>query len=67
MSFKVVIKSIWNSDSVRRVLHTFWEVAGGALVAGLLTAKSTADVKLAVATAVTVGLAAVKNALVARG
>ena len=49
---------------MKRVIHTFWQAAGGALVAGLVTVRSTADVKLTVATAVAVGLAAVKAALV---
>lgn len=65
-TLKSVLKSLWASDSVKRVVHTFWQAAGGALVAGLLTAKSTSDVKLTVATAVAVGLAALKAALLSR-
>jgi hypothetical protein len=58
-------KSLWARvpDGIKRVIHTFWQAAGGALFAGLITAKSTADVKLAVGTAVAVGLAAAKAAL----
>jgi uncharacterized membrane protein YebE (DUF533 family) len=63
---KGFLKSVLASEAVRRVLHTFWQAAGGALVAGLLAAKSTSDVKLTVATAVAVGLAAVKALLVSR-
>jgi hypothetical protein len=63
---KSILKSLWSNDNVRRVVHTAWQAFGGALVAGLLVAHSTADVKLTVASAVAVGLAALKAALVAR-
>lgn len=53
-------------DSVKRVVHTAWQATAGALVAGLLVARSTADVKLAVASAVAVGLAAAKSAVLAK-
>lgn len=62
------VKSMWSRipDPVKRVFHTFWQAAGGALVAALLTARSTADVKLAVMGAVAVGLAAVKGMLLSK-
>lgn len=46
--------------SERPVMHTAWEVAAGALVAGLLSVHSTADVKLVLTGAVTSGFAALK-------
>jgi hypothetical protein len=60
------LRTLWATlpEGFKRVIHTFWQAAGGALVAGLVTVKSTADVKLTVATAVAVGLAAVKAAVV---
>lgn len=57
---------LWNSEG-RKVFHTFWQAAGGVLIAGLLASKSTADVKLAVGAAVATGLAAVKALLLSRG
>lgn len=54
------------SDSVRRVLHTFWQAAGGLLLSGLLAAHSTTDVKMAVGAALAAGLAAVKAAFLAK-
>lgn len=61
MSIKAIATSIWKDDNVRRIVHTFWQAAAGALIAGLTVAQSTSDVKLTVATAVAVGLAAVKG------
>lgn len=57
---KGIVKTLAKNEGVRRVFHTFWQAAGGVLVAGLLTVHSTADVKLLVASSVAVGLAAVK-------
>lgn len=54
------IKQLWLNDSVRRVFHTFWQAAGGVLLSGLLLARSSNDVKLAVGAAFAAGLAAVK-------
>lgn len=56
---------LWNSEG-RKVFHTFWQAAGGVLIAGLLAARSSQDVKAVVAVAVAAGLAAVKAAVVAR-
>lgn len=55
----------WMSEG-RKVFHTFWQAAGGVLIAGLLASRSSADVKLALGAAFAVGLAAVKAALVSR-
>lgn len=63
---KSILKSIWSNDAVRRVVHTAWQAFGGALIAGLTVAHSSADVKLTVAAAFAAALAAVKAALVAR-
>jgi hypothetical protein len=57
--------SFWNSEG-RRVFHTFWQAAVGALVAGLVTVHSTSDVKAVVMVAVTAGMAAVKALVVSR-
>ncbi len=59
---KTKVEALWAKlpDPVKRVFHTFWQAAAGALVAGVLTVHSTADAQLLVATAVAVGLAAVK-------
>lgn len=57
---------LWNKlpDSVKRVVHTLWQVAVPVLLTHLVLAKSSADVKLAfVVTGATV-LAAAKAALV---
>lgn len=56
---------LWNSEG-RKVFHTFWQAAAGALVSGLFAAKSTQDVKAVVMVAVAAGLAAVKAMAVAR-
>lgn len=63
---KTIIKAILANDSVRRVLHTFWQTASGVLVAQLVVAQSSADVKLAVAAAIAAGLSAAKAAVVVR-
>lgn len=59
---KTTIEALWAKvpDAAKRVFHTFWQSAGGVLVAGLVTVHSTADAKLLVAAAVAVGLAAAK-------
>lgn len=62
---KNLVYKFWNSEG-RKVLHTFWQAAGGVLIAGLVASRSTADVKLAVAAAVATGLAAVKALVVSR-
>lgn len=48
------------------VLHTAWQAALGALVAGLVTVKSTADVKALVMVVVATFLAALKAAYLAK-
>lgn len=55
-----------NNDHVKRVFHTFWQAAGGLLLAGLLASHSSQDVKMALGAALAAGLAAVKAAVVAR-
>ena len=53
-------------DSVRRVLHTFWQVASPILFTQLFMARSSQDVKSAVVVAGAAGLAAVKALVVGR-
>lgn len=65
-TIKGFVKSLWANDSVRRVVHTAWQAAGGVLVAQLLVAKSSSDVKLAVIAAAAAALSAVKAAVVSR-
>lgn len=55
-----ILKAAHN-DAVRRVFHTFWQAAGGVLLAALFAAHSSQDVKLALGAALAAGLAAVKN------
>jgi len=62
---KAKLVVLWNGEG-RKVFHTFWQAAIGALVAGLLAAKSTNDVKATVMVAVATGLAAVKALVVSR-
>lgn len=62
---KELLASVVKNDHVRRVFHTFWQAALGALLAGLVVAKSSHDVKLAVGAAFATGLAAVKALYVA--
>lgn len=49
------------------VLHTAWQAAAGALVAGLVTVRSTADVKALVMVVVATFLAALKAAYLKSG
>lgn len=63
---KELAKRVWANDNVRRVWHTFWQAAGGVLVAGLLAAHSSADVKAAVFLAATTGFSAVKALYISR-
>jgi len=63
---KVLFFSLVSNKFVMAVAHTFWQAAGGVLVASLFAAHSTADVKGAIAVAVATGLAAVKNTYVAK-
>lgn len=64
---KAKLNQLLHSDAVKRIAHTFWQAAGGALVAGLVTVHSSADVKSVVMVAVAAGLAAVKALVVSRG
>lgn len=59
------LKALWNKvpEGVKRVLHTFWQAAGAALLTGLLAAHSSTDVKAVLFTAGATGLAAVKALL----
>ena len=59
------LHTLWNKvpDSLKRVLHTFWQAAGAALLTGFLAAHSSQDVKAVVFTAGATGLAAVKALL----
>lgn len=50
----------------RPVLHTAWQAGLGVLAAGLVTVRSTADVKALVVLAVTVTAAAAKAAVKAQ-
>ena len=61
-----VITTTWKKvpDSIKRVLHTAWQVGGATLLGHLLVAKSTQDVKAAVVAAFAVALAAIKAAAV---
>jgi len=61
---KLVALNIVHSDAVRRIFHTFWQAAGGVLIAGLLASHSSSDVKAALVVAGAAGLAAVKALLV---
>jgi hypothetical protein len=63
---KSIVKSVWANDSVRRVIHSTWQAAGGVLLAGLVAAHSSTDVKAAFVVAGAAALAALKAALVAR-
>lgn len=63
---KELLKRFINNDYVRRVFHTFWQAAGGMLIAGLLAAHSTQDVKFALGAALAAGLAAIKAMLVSK-
>lgn len=62
------VKAIWSAipEGVKRVIHTFYQAAGGVLVSQLVTVHSTSDVKGVVAVAVAAGLAAVKALVVSR-
>jgi hypothetical protein len=62
------LKQLWNAipEGVKRVLHTAWQAAGGVLIAHLLVAHSTQDVKASVAVALAAGLAALKAAILMR-
>lgn len=66
MSIKKIYTKVTSNRQLMAVIHTFWQAAGGVLVAGLLAAKSTSDIKGVVALAVATGLAALKNAYVYR-
>lgn len=59
------VKSLWGQvpDSVKRVLHTFWQAAGGVLLQQLLVAQGSVDAKAVVMVAGAAGLAAVKGLL----
>lgn len=63
---KALVNALIHNDKVMRVVHTFWQAAGGVLIAGLLAAHSSSDIKLSLAAALAAGLAAVK-ALVVKG
>lgn len=63
---KAKLLQLWHSELVMRVVHTFWQAAGAALVVGLLAAHSTADVKAVLFTAIATGLAAVKGLIQTR-
>lgn len=63
---KSLLRRAYYSDNARRIFHTFYQAAGGVLLAGLIAARSSSDVKLAVAAALTVGLAAVKALFLAK-
>ena len=60
------LKALWSNETVKRVLHTFWQAAGGVLLAGVFAAHSTGDVKALVVAAFAAGLAAVKALVVSR-
>lgn len=60
------LNQLLHNDQVMRVIHTFYQAAAGALVAGLFAAHSTADVKGVLTVAVAAGLAAVKALFVSR-
>jgi len=62
---KELAKKLWANEG-NRVVHTAWQAAGGVLLAHLLVARSTQDVKAAFAVAFAVALAAVKASLVVR-
>lgn len=59
------LKAIWSNDWVRRIVHTLWQAAGGALITALLAAHSSADVKVAVTAAGAAALSALKGLVVA--
>ena len=63
---KNLVRSLVASDAVRRVLHSFWQAAGGVLLAGVFAAHSSGDVKALVIAACAAGLAAVKALVVSR-
>jgi hypothetical protein len=56
------LNELWGHlpGGVRRVVHTFWQVALPVLLSHLLLARSSADVKATVVLAGATGLAAVK-------
>jgi len=64
---KNFVHSLIVSDGFKRALHTFWQAAGGVLLAGVFAAHSTGDVKALVVAAFAAGLAAVKALVVSRG
>lgn len=64
---KGLLRKLYLNDQVRRVFHTFIQAAAGVLVAGLLAAHSTADVKGVLTVAVAAGLAAIKALVVSKG
>lgn len=57
-------RRIANSDIVRRAFHTFWQAAGGVLIARLVVAHSSHDIQVAVVVAGAAGLSAVKSMVV---
>lgn len=61
-----LVSKVVHSESLARVIHTFWQAAGGALLAGLLAAHSSHDVKLALTAAFATGLAALKAVYLSR-
>ena len=62
------IKSLWDKvpQHLKHVVHTAWQVGLGTLLAHLVVAHSSQDVKAAVAAAFSVAFATLKAALVAR-
>jgi hypothetical protein len=63
---KSIVKSVWANDSVRRVVHTFWQTFVATLVVSAAGAHDLSTAKGAVLAAAAAGLAAVKAVLVAK-
>lgn len=64
---KSVLKSLWANDSVRRVVHTFWQTFVATLAVSAAGAHDLSTAKGAVLAAVAAGFAAAKALLVSRG
>lgn len=62
---KNVVKKLLANDKVRRVLHTLYQAAAGALVAHLVVAHNAAGVQAAVTAGVAAAISALKGLLVA--